>query len=283
MRFFCGLLLTAAAAAASPDILNRADQLYRRTEYQSSLRILSEDASPDAANYFLRGKNFLMSGDPAKAIECFEKARGMSPENSEYELWLGRAWGRRAEAGSWLTAMSSASKARQCFEKAVALDPHNPEAKNDLFDYYLHAPGLLGGGIDKAEALAQSIAHERPAEFEFEEAQIANHRKDYGAAETHLRRALDLAPREVGRVLDLARFLAGRSRFEESDQLFERAENMAPAQPKVAFAIASADIESHRNLGRARNLLRKYLKAGLTPDDPPRQEAEKLLRRSEGS
>ena len=32
-----------------------------------------------------------------------------------------------------------------------------------------------------------------------------------------------------------------------------------------------------------RKLLKKYLSANLTPDDPPRYEAEKLLRQASGS
>jgi Flp pilus assembly protein TadD len=162
------------------------------------------------------------------------------------------------------------------------LDPHNREASNDLFDFYLNAPGFLGGGIDKAEAIAKSIAHERPPESAFEEAQIADRRKDYAAAEAHLRRAMELAPTEAGRIVDLARYTAKRGRFQESDQLFEQARKLAPSQPRIAFAQARMDVENHRNLEQARRLLEEYLRASLTPDDPPRQEAEKLLRRAGG-
>src|SRR5579863_1157222 len=208
------------AASASLDIVRRAGDLYQRTDYTGSLRILAEDPSPDAASYLLTGKNYFMSGDYKKAVEFFEKAVAASPNNSENELWLGRAWGRRAETSGFLTAASHATKARQCFEKAIALDPGNREAKNDLFSFYLNAPGFLGGGIEKAEAAARSIARERPPEYNLEEAQIAEKKKDYASAEAHLRRAMELAPTEPGRVLDLARFLAKRARVQESDLLF---------------------------------------------------------------
>jgi Flp pilus assembly protein TadD len=160
------------------------------------------------------------------------------------------------------------------------MDPQNREAKNDLFDFYLNAPGILGGGLDKAEAAARSIANERPPEYEFEEAQLAEKRNDYPGAEAHLRRAMELAPGEAGRVVDLARFVSKRGRPEESDRLFEQARKLAPGRPGVAFAEARTYIESHRNLEQARKLLQGYLQAALTPDDPPRQEAEKLLRRA---
>ena len=93
---------------------------------------------------------------------------------------------------------------------------------------------------------------------------------------------MELAPTEPGRILDLARYVAKRGRLNESDQLFEQARRLAPGQPRVAFAKARVDIENHRNLEQARGLLQEYLHATLTPDDPPRQEAEKLLRRAGG-
>ena len=282
MRVLSGFLFLVVAYGASPDVVRQASALYDSTEYENSLHVLSEDPSPDAATYLLSGKNYFMIGDYRKATEFFEKAVAISPNNSDYELWLGRAWGRRAETSGWLTGPMHASKARPSFERAVALDPKNHEAKNDLFDFYLNAPGFLGGGLEKAAALAKTIANERPPEYEFEEAQLADRRKDYIAAEAHLRRAMELAPTQAGRVLDLARYVAKRGRLAESDALFEQARKLAPSLLRVAFAQARVDIENHRNLDQARKLLQQYLHASLTPDDPPRQEAEKLLRRAGG-
>jgi Flp pilus assembly protein TadD len=282
LRFVTSFLLVSATAAASGDAVRQAATLYERTHYQQSLHVLAGDPRPDAEAYLLSGKNWFMLGDYKRATEFFEKAAALAPTNSDYELWLGRAWGRRAESGNWLTAGVYASRARQYFERAVALDPRNHEAKNDLFDFYLNAPGLLGGGIDKAEAIARSIAEERPPEAEFEQAQIADRRKDYAAEEAHLRRAMTLAPADAGRIVDLARYLAKQGRLAESDALFEQARNLAPDLARVAFAEARVDIEHHRNLEQARGLLQQYLRSSLTPDDPPREEAQKLLRRAGG-
>jgi Flp pilus assembly protein TadD len=275
--------LLAATLGASQDVVIRATALYQHTDYENSLSILQHDAVPDSPGYLLTGKNYFMLGDYKNAVEFFEKALAISPRRSphtsEVELWLGRAWGRRAEGGSPM-AIIYATRTRQCFEKAVAIDPGNREAKNDLFDFYLNAPGILGGGIDKAEAAANSIASERPAEYEFEEAQLAEKKNDYAAAEAHLRRAVELAPGEAGRIVDLARFIAKRGRSEESDRLFDQARKLAPGKPGIVFAEAKTYVENHRNLDQARKLLQSYLQASLTPDDPPRLEAEKLLRRA---
>jgi len=275
--FLSAIALTSSLALGAGGVLDQADRLYRRTDYRASLRLLASDGDPGAANYSLVGKNHFMLGEFKKAVEAFEKAAALEPRDSGHQLWLGRAYGRRAETGGWLGASGNAVHARQCFERAVALDPANREALNDLFDYYLNAPALLGGGMEKAEAIARRIAGDRPAESEFEQAQLAEHRKQFDAAEAHLRRAVEFAPREVGRVLDLARFLAKRGRLEESDARFAAAERLAPHDPRVAFAEAKTDIENHRQLDRAQTLLEQYLAADITPDDPPKQAAEQLL------
>jgi Flp pilus assembly protein TadD len=274
--------LLGCPACAWSGISSEAETLYQHTDYRASLTVLSAEPVPGAATYALMGKNHFMLGDYRQATQFFEKALSLNPQSSEYELWLGRAYGKRAETGGWLRAPANASKARQHFEKAAALDAHNAEALNDLFDYYLNAPGFLGGGLEKAEAAARQIAATRPAEYHFELAQIAERRKQYADAEDHLRRAMELAPGQVGRVLDLARYLARHGRVAESDAVFVQASRLSPNDPRVTFARAKTYIDQRRNLEQAQKLLHQYLKSALTPDDPPKSVAEKLLRQAAG-
>jgi transposase-like protein len=42
-------------------------------------------------------------------------------------------------------------------------------------------------------------------------------------------------------------------------------------------------IKSKRNLDVARELLKRYLNSTLTPEDPPKADAAKLLRQVQGS
>jgi hypothetical protein len=39
-------------------------------------------------------------------------------------------------------------------------------------------------------------------------------------------------------------------------------------------------VKEKRNLDEARNLLRQYLHSPLTPEDPPREQAERLLKQA---
>jgi Flp pilus assembly protein TadD len=274
-------VLASAAGAADPQ-LAEAHKLYNSTDFEQSLKVLQAIPSKDGPVYELMGRDYYMQADYKRATEALEKAFAMEPANAEYALWLGRAWGRRAETSSPFTAPTYASKARQNFEKSVQLNPMNLEAQSDLFEYYLEAPGFLGGGLDKAQATARRMTQISPADGQWAEAKLAEKHKESRSAEAHLRRAVELAPQQVGKIIELARFLTKQGRFQEADQSFERAEKVAPNSPRVVFARASTYVEAHHNLDVAQELLKRYISMNLQPDDPPKSEAAKLLRRAQG-
>jgi Flp pilus assembly protein TadD len=289
VRLFAFLLFVSAglfgqtASSSKADPLSKAEDLFRHTDYRVSLTLVRESGDAGAKAFFLAGRDHFMLGDYKKASEAFERAFALEPSSSTYALWLGRSYGRRAETSSPFAAPRYASKAREYFEKAVALDSHNEEALNDLFDYYLEAPGFLGGGYDKAERVARKIAERNPGDGQVAEAKLAERRKQFDTAEEQLRRAIQAAPHQVGRVLDLARYLARQGRVEQSEAAFDQAEQLAPNSPEVSFARAQTYVEQKRNLEQAKALLQQYLRSDLTPDDPSRAQAEKLLREASGA
>ncbi len=269
-------------AAAGPDLEN-ARKLYDLTEFEASLKVLLPAPQKDAAVYELIGRNYYMQDEYKKASDALEKAVAADPNSSEIALWLGRAYGRRAETSTPFTAPGHASKARQWFERAVKLNPKNTEALSDLFEYYLEAPGFLGGGVDKAESLASKMAQLDAAEGHWARAKLAEKRKDLTQAEDQLRQAIEASPKPLGRYIDLAKFFARQGRLQEADQNMTKAETLAPDSPKVVYARAELFIKSHRSLEVARTLLKRYMSMKLTPDDPSRADAAKLLKQAQGS
>ncbi len=244
--------------------------------------MLRDVPQKDAAVWELSGRNYYGIADFKKATEALEKAAALDPANSETALWLGRAYGRRAETSSMLTAPGYASKARQYFERATQLNPNNLDAQSDLFEYYLEAPGFLGGGLDKAAATAGHMARINPSEGYWAQAKLAEKRKEFASAEAHLRQAIDAAPQQVGRVLDLARLFTRQGRTQEADLTLARADRIAPNSPKVMFTKAEIYVKSKRNLQVARQLLQQYLSLTISPEDPPKADAQRLLRQAEG-
>lgn len=273
--------LSAGAGFAQPG-LDEAKRFFDHTDYDRAVEILRSIEPKTVPVYELLGKSWFMSGEFKRASDAFEKAVALDPTNSEDYMWLGRSYGRRAETANPFSAPGLAVKSRRSFEQAIALNPRNLEAIGDLFEYYLDAPGFLGGGLDKAAALAKKYQELDPVEYHYALAKIAENKKEYGAAEEQLRRAAELAPRQIGRMLDLGKLLYKQGKVQEGEAAFAQAEKIAPDSPKVMFARASAYIRAKQNMDQAKLLLNKYLKATLTPDDPPREEARKLLKQAYG-
>jgi tetratricopeptide (TPR) repeat protein len=282
LRGLLSLLLLSGYALAGSRSFEEASKLYKQTDFEGSLRVLSALPAKDARVFDLMGRNYFMLGEFKKAAEVYEQAVAADPASAEYEHWLGKAYGKRAETSSPFTAPGLASKARQHFEKAVELNPADKDAISDLFEYYLQAPGFLGGGLDKAAKLAERIVALDPVEGLWAQARIAERRKDYRRAEEQLRRAVEAAPMQVGRVVDLAKFLAKQGRVEESEQTFQAAEKLAPNNPRLLYQRAEMYIKAGRKLDTARDLLKRYMAATLSPDDPSRYDAEKLLEKAGG-
>src|SRR5579884_4440280 len=215
MRLVC-ILTVAAGLAAGGSVEDQARELFQRTQYRESLAVLASESHKSAAALQLMGQNYFMLGDYKKSTEALERALALDPDNARILHWLGRAYGRRAETANPFTAPGYANKSRQALERSVQLDPANRDATGDLLDYYLDAPNFLGGGMQKAEALADLISKTDPAEGHYARALIDDKRKQYDAAEDQLRRAAELAPKQVGRFIALGKYLAKRGRYKRA-------------------------------------------------------------------
>jgi tetratricopeptide (TPR) repeat protein len=259
-----------------------AEDRYQHTDYRGSLAVLNKNTD-DAATNFLIGRDYFGLGDWKQSTTFLLKATQEEPKNSEYMDWLGRVYGKRAEAAHLLAAPGFATKARESFERAVELDPKNSEALSDLFDFYLNAPGFMGGGYEKALNISNKMGAIDPPEAYTEKARLAQKHNEAAAAEANLRQAVAAQPTEVGHLVALAKFLANQGRTQESDEIFSIAEKIDPTAPRLWYARADVLIKQQRDLNQARALLEKYLQAPITPDDPPKEQALRLLKRAGGA
>ncbi len=197
-----------SSALAVAGTLDDARISYQHANYAAVVSALN--GAHDFPSLLLQGQSYVMLADYKQAIAVLDEAVGLQPGSSDAHLWLGRAYGRRAEKAFATAAMGYAGKARENFEKAVELNPKNWDALDDLFQYYLEAPGFLGGGLDKAAKLIEQIGQHDPAEAAADRGRIAERKKDYPAAEAEYRKAVELAPNQPRRVAELARFQAKR-------------------------------------------------------------------------
>ncbi len=237
--------------------------------------IATDPSSPDAHNLLCRVLYSEERWDGAIA-EC-ERAVALNPGNSMFQLWLGRAYGEKADHSSWFTAIGLAKKTHTCFEKAIALNPKNIEAQSDLSEYHIEAPGFLGGGVDKAAAQANEIEKIDPAAAFYIRARIAEHNKQNDEAEQQYKKALQLNPNSPQRLVDLASFYRRMNRLEEMEAAIQKSADVNKQGDSTLVDSAGMLLKVNRNLPLAANLLHRYINQGTKSEDAPAFQAQYLL------
>jgi tetratricopeptide (TPR) repeat protein len=117
-----------------------------------------------ALRAFEQGQSELQARHYQQAAAWLERAIAFDGTQANYYLWLGRTYGYQAQHAPSGEQFFLARKVRKCLEKAVELNPDLVEARVDLIAFYLQAPSLLGGGVDKAKLQAAEIAKRDPAQ-----------------------------------------------------------------------------------------------------------------------
>ncbi len=207
----------------------------------------------------------------AAANECEQAAR-MDSGNSNYHLWLGRALGERADRASFMSAYSLGKRVRQEFEKAVQLDPRNAEALADLGEFYNAAPGVVGGGADKAANVAAQLDHVDGARAHQLRGWTAEGHKDYGTAERELRAAVSADAHPAFSWMSVASFYRRRQRWNDMDTALANGIKAAQHDRQAGVALyngSSVLAKANRNLPLAVKMLEDYLAGPSKTEEAP--------------
>jgi len=128
------------------------------------VRRIRANPNDDSAHYYL-GQIPVRSRAVDRydeAIEHFKKCVELKPTSSYYQLWLGRGFGVKAQNAGVFSAVGYVGDIKAAFQKAVELDSSNFDARYDLIQFYLQAPGIFGGSVSKAKVVAESYAGLNP-------------------------------------------------------------------------------------------------------------------------
>lgn len=280
------LLLTALALAALAAPVPKttampAQELLNQGRVDDAIAQLQEriqKAPNDAEPYHLLSRAYLLIEAWDKAVAPAERAAALQPDNSNYHLWLGRVYGRKAEHSIFFKAIGWARKCRAEFERAVELNAANVPARTDLAEFYLEAPGFLGGGKDKVRAQADEIAARDKAAAHMVRARLAEDEKDYETAEREMWQAIFDSKEPAGYWLDLAAFYRRRNRLND----MENATNKAVAadkqkDPAILVQAATLLLRAGRNIPGAALLVRNALSSPVPADGAPSFQAHYLL------
>jgi len=251
---------TERAAAERALMQSQIDEAVARAQ-----RLAAADPK-DGQAYLLLCRSFYAEAHAEEAIDACTEAQD----------WLGRALGMKAERAGPISGLTLALKVREAFETAVALDPGNGDAINDLGEFYIAAPMVIGGGLDKSTALANQAMARRPQAAHRILAMTSEKRKDYGTAEREFRAAVAVA-NGADAWNDLGAFYRRRGEYDKAVDALKQ--GLAVNRAKDAGLVDAASLldRMHREPALTQKALRDYLASGVKSDGAPAIKVHVML------
>ncbi len=263
----------AAATVKQEAGLDAGRRAYEASDYAKAIQALQLAAANEPQNgdvQLLLVKSYLELQEHDPAIKSAEKAVAIDSQNSLYHEWLGRAYGEKAGHASWFSAISLAKKTRKEFETAVQLDGMNYSARQALIEFDCSAPGIVGGGEEKALPQIKQLAEMDAAEGHYATGNCRRQKKDFAVADDEFGKALESNPRSAELIYDIGDYAAKRGQPERLLTVADIGERLAAGDPRGKFYRGVALVLKKENSEEADRLLREYAKKAPMRSGYPR-------------
>lgn len=167
-------------------------------------------------------------GDLDAAEELAERAVAADPKNARYHFRMAMIEGEKAQKASVIHQLGLARRFRKEAEATLALDPNHVRALHFMIDFYMQAPGIVGGDKAKALAFADRLMKIDPAEGYRAQATLARYDKQAGSIEELLRKAVEVRPANYDARMALGDWCASHKQFEEAERHAREAVRLRP-------------------------------------------------------
>ena len=281
MRRFCLLFATLLAlpfahgAEPTAPTLAEARELYtarRDAEAQAAFeRILAADPANHDAVYHL-GRLAKRRGDWATAAKHFEHCTALIPTTALYWADLADAYGKLATNAGLFAQLGWARKCRAALEKAIALAPEDLEYRRGLAEFYEKAPGIAGGGRDKALAQAAEIARRDAYAGAQLTGGIQFRARNWAEAETAFLAAATLRPDAAEPIAALGLLYTDQGRHAEAFAQFDRLLARQPDDFAALYQLGRVAAVSGQRLADGAAALHRYLAQPNLPGELPRPQ-----------
>jgi tetratricopeptide (TPR) repeat protein len=266
------IMLPAEAISFSPQRLYlAADSLWNEGEFRAIVKLVSEESQEEerspAATYWMC-RAYIGLSDYDSSVFYGERAVKLAPDSSYYHLWYGRALGMKLSQGSGLGGLFKAKKVKGEFQRAVELDPTNYEAKFNLMQYLLQAPGIVGGNKDEALRLAEALKESKPAMGHFAKALCHQVREEYDKADWEFRAATAYDTTNTEYAFNYFYFLLDCEDFDRAERILKQIELTDPDDPNILYQRGKLHLFSGKDLEKGRDCFRKYLERDPLPNGP---------------
>ena len=298
--FALALLAVVCLLGASPAAQSPAADLAEHGHWKRLKALIEPRAAAnpnDAEAQWLLSRVRMAFKDVDGALAPAEKAAALDPKNADYRWQLAQVVGEMASSASVFKQMGLAKRYKREVEAALAINPKHTPSMTGLMEYFIRAPGIVGGDKKKAaEIPAQIMAVNKVDGYiakvrllqqqspvpagEIEQAWVQAVLADPSRYEPHINLASiyatgatprwELAEKEAltAKKIDpdrtapysiLAAVYATGERWAELDAVLAEAEKKIPDNLSPYLRASGALLATGKDLARAERYARKYL------------------------
>jgi tetratricopeptide (TPR) repeat protein len=275
------LLLILCALAVSRAEQSPAERLIEAGHWKRARSIVEtrlREAPGDALSNFLLSQIRGAFGDRSTPLALAEKAVALDGRTAKYHRQVAEVLGVTAQRAGAFQQLLLAHRFRREIDAALFSDRRDLQTLRDLLEFYLLAPGLIGGDPRKAAEVASQIGEIDVVEGLLGRARIAEFHKQAAARETLLRQAADIQPAKYKVHIALAQFYleAGHSNLSAAEAHASAALNLDAGRVD-AYAVLAAIHADRGEWSELDSTLAVALRE--VPDDaaPHYRAAERLL------
>ena len=274
-----GLILFNSAIYADDHLEKGIQQFHERKleQAKSFFEDVLDENEQDAEAWYWLGRTNLGLRDHDEALDCFDEAIDLDENNAEYHFQRGNALGIKTQNSMVIKQAWLAPKVLKAFEKAIELDPTHIGGHVGAANFYLQAPGIMGGDLEKAKEQAKILLE--LDEFQGRMLLIAIYQKED---------KVDLAEKEFEN-FDLAHidstgnygfynasgyFFLRHKKYEKAIAMFKKQVEMAPDQANPYDSLG----DGYKAAGKYNLAREAYQKAlEIDPDfEAPKKNLEEL-------
>lgn len=275
MRTLLFILLATASVFGQSVITGK--QLWEQKKYVEArkqlLAIKKDNKDYAAAQYYL-GRVAFDEKKYDEAEEFFETAIDTNNKVAEYHTWYGNTLGTIASDANIFRQASLGPKMKSAWEKAVELDPKTVDARESLIQYYLQAPAIAGGSVDKAIEMANEIKKIKPAEGHRQLGNIYYREKKFAEAEKEF---IAMTKADATFTPGLANFYVLQKQYDKAFAISDEALKQNPDDMAATYQIGKLSALSGLQLDRGETALKKYLSYQPQKNEPSHAGANMRL------